>query len=88
MSLFDRTLVYPSDHIGPYVELDGTVTNVRSLIGEDEALIDVQTIKGLFTGVSRPPFPEVGYEARIRIYDAGGGFYPDNRVTGWSRTPV
>jgi hypothetical protein len=25
--------------------------------------------------------PEVGHQARIRIYDAGGGYYPDNRIT-------
>lgn len=76
--LFDRNLVYPSDSIGPFTELLGVVTVV------DELEVTVRTPEhGEFTGFASQP-PKVGYIAWIRIYNAGGGWYPDNRITRWS----
>ena len=69
------------DDVGAYIDLEGEVVEV-----EEEA-IRVKTEHGVFTGYFGLPnrLPSVGYRARIRVYDSGGGFYPDNRVMGWSR---
>lgn len=82
--LFDHRYVYPSDDVGPYVELKGTVIAVGDHLG-DACSVKVETDKGTFTGYWNHPTtsPKVGYNASIRIYDAGGGWYPDNRITGW-----
>lgn len=84
MTLFDPNVVYPLDEVGPYIELEGKVAHVGKQDNPDhEVLVTVQTKHGEFKGVtSRPPRP--GFSARIRVYNAGGGFYPDNRITGWS----
>lgn len=89
--LFDPNYVYPSDREGGrYVEFVGDVIEVGDIDvgGSDlyEVRLVVRTEKGDFSGFTRIPRtstfrPRVGYKARIRVYDAGGGWYPDNRIT-------
>lgn len=82
--LFDRSFVYPSDEIGPYIELYGIVESVGDTTGEDVS-VTVSTDKGKFVGYYLSKHaPPIGSRASIRVYDAGGGFYPDNKITGWS----
>lgn len=82
--LFDHDLVYPSDNYGPYVELEGKVV----LVSHSRVDVEVEGHGGM-TGYSdfieaRPETaPRPGYIATIRVYDAGGGWYPDNRIMGW-----
>lgn len=84
-SLFKRGVTYPSDEVGRYVELDGIVVKV------DHERVDVDVpgrgfISGYFDPES-PRFwsfsfrPRAGHRATVRVYDAGGGFYPDNTIT-------
>ena len=80
----------PSDRIGPYVELVGEVVKVGEP-GFDSVAITVKTDKGTYMGYWEGPpsergnvrTPKLGQWARIRIYDAGGGWYPDNTISGW-----
>jgi hypothetical protein len=81
--LFKPGVVYPSDWVGPYVELHGTVTAVSEHEEGDDAMVTVKTPEGEFDGVTPRP-PKVGYSATIHVYNSGGGWYPDNRVVGWS----
>lgn len=92
--LFERGLVYPRDHVGPYVELDGDVVEVGEPMG-DSVKITVRAEYGRISGWADGPFLRVAdgaKRARVRVYDSGGGFYPDNRVVSlnegvedWSR---
>lgn len=89
--LFEPNLVYPSDRDGGrYVELEGTLIEVRAPLSEKaDYPCKVQTTKGVFdafTGYVGSFVPEVGQLVTVRIYDAGGGWYPDNRITS-RRTP-
>ena len=90
--LFDPNLVYPSDSEGGrYIELDGAVVELVHVLPNGERMLRVSTPKGIFTGFSRFPGtyePQIGDLATIRIYDAGGGHYPDNRITSLRRTPT
>lgn len=82
--LFDRSLVYPMDDVGCYVELTGEVVAVGEQDHpDDEVRVEVRTDRGTFDGYTVRP-PKVGHTATVRVYDAGGGFYPDNRVVAWS----
>jgi hypothetical protein len=86
--LFDyQKFVYPLDDIGPYVEFTGKVIEVddkRNVNNEwEEVKVSVQTERGIFSGYTPRP-PKVGYYARIRLYNSGGGWYPDDRIVGWS----
>lgn len=82
--LFDPSLVYPTDDVGCYVELIGEVVSVDDQDDpDDEVRVDVRTDWGTFDGYTVHP-PKVGYTATVRVYDAGGGFYPDNRIVAWS----
>lgn len=96
--LFDPSLVYPSDGIGPYIDLEGIVTRVGVFLTKDEQTtselieekvpdsstpIDVKTEYGEIQTYSHRP-PKVGYSAVVRVYDAGNGFYPDNKIISWS----
>jgi len=86
-ALFDNNLAYPSDHHGGrFVEFEGEVVKVlRSAV---EVKVEGH---GIMTGYSdllerRPDIaPRPGDTARIRCYDGGGGFYPDDRIMGWSQ---
>jgi len=94
MPLFDPTFVYPSDGYGSYLELEGEVILIGGThLSNNDLPIVVRTALGDFTGYIRYDHaPEVGYTAIIRVYDAGGGHYPDNRITSWrgleAPTPV
>jgi hypothetical protein len=80
--LFDRRFIYPSDQYGGiYLDLEGEIISV------DEFVVDVFTEYGKFTGYIDGNFglePVVGYKATIRVYDWGGGWYPDNRIISWT----
>lgn len=87
--MFDRNFIYPQDHIGPYIELSGIVVKVGEYFGQEDVSVSVETDKGVFTGYHWfKHLPSVGYEVRIRIYDAGGGWYPDNRIVGWRKKEI
>ena len=93
--LFEPDVVYPRDDTGCYIELEGEVIEV-----DDESLselecvyeVKVRTEKGDFSGwTDGPPNikpPAVGYRARIRIYNSGGGWYPDDKIVFWSAPDV
>jgi len=93
LSLFKDDRAYPSDREGgTYVELDGVIIEVDDPILSDSLLIRVNTEEGEFSGfatfLAHWTFkPLVGMFATIRIYDAGGGWYPDNKITSY-RTPA
>lgn len=90
--LFDPNLVYPSDaEGGRYLELEGTIVDVSAAIAY-RGLITipcvVRTDRGDFHGFARTPMgnrllPEVGWFATIRVYDLGGGWYPDHRIVSY-----
>lgn len=81
-NLFEPGVAYPTDEMGDFVELYGTVTGVS------DKLVTVDTDAGTYSGVCELPEPKIGYEAKIRIYRIGGGWYPDHRVTEWSSTRI
>jgi hypothetical protein len=89
--LFEPGLVYPEDREGGrYVELDGDVIEVGdpSLGSSPAVRVRVRTKKGDFDGYARLPSsrsicPKVGHHATIRLYDSGGGWYPDDRIVSW-----
>ena len=84
MALFDRKYVYPCDHIGEYVEREGRIVEWEYHEGIGSK-VTIQTKHGhRWTGWAEGGMASPSCWAkiaRIRIYDAGGGFYPDNRVT-------
>ncbi len=83
--LFHDEFVYPSDENGRYTELTGEVIGVGEPISNDVA-VKVQTNLGEFVGYYLAKYaPKIGYFAKIRIYEIGGGHYPDNQIKGWSR---
>lgn len=92
--LFEPGLSYPSDREGGrYVEFEGPVVEVGVPLGTTGDMLEmpvvVRTEKGDFRGWTNYPARhgriEVGYRATIRVYDSGGGWYPDDRITGWTR---
>jgi len=86
--LFDRSLVYPSDEFGPYIELEGSVVEVNDPLSCGSVGIKVRTDRGQFTAYVCAPMAEFVAEAkwaRVRVYDSGGGWYPDNRVMSISQ---
>ncbi len=81
--LFDPNFVYPSDGMGPYVELEGTVLGVS-----DFGAVEVRVPEhGEFTGYNETMFkcrqPKAGDTVIIRVYVKGGGWYPDNKIVQW-----
>jgi len=81
-TLFQQSLTYPQDDTGEYTELVGEVVKLGTPIGDDVS-VQVKTARGTYTGYTQTPPPKIGNWARIRIYRAGGGWYPDNIITGW-----
>ena len=83
-SLFPRGFVYPrDDYGGDYIELEGVVLKRRVADGDDPFSVDVQTLRGRFYAFAKAYFDEfvfVGGWARVRVYNSGGGWYPDDRV--------
>lgn len=93
--LFDPDICYPSDSTGPYQEFEGKIVKSEDLrdIGLAHVHVEVEG-HGVMDGYWHIPdnhcddpgsVPPVGGTARIRIYDSGGGWYPDDRIMGWSR---
>ena len=76
--------VYPSNRNGRYVELVGKVIGVGEPL-TDSVAITVETRRGTFTGYYGKPdaLPKIGYEANVRVYEGGGGWYPDNEIVSW-----
>jgi hypothetical protein len=87
--LFDRKYVYPSDGIGEYVTLEGPVVAFKVFEDRELLKVTVRTKHGDMTGWAEGRMADatdIGNvkQATIRVYNAGGGFYPDNRITGLS----
>lgn len=83
--LFDPNLVYPSDEMGEYIELVGEITEMGGPFWHFVS-VTVRAKKGVFKGfwdTRSGHSPKVGQWARIRIYNSGGGFYPDDRIVGF-----
>jgi hypothetical protein len=87
MTLFDFAVAYPSDDVGPYLELWGKVLTVSERFYTGQA-IEVRTNEGVFSGYTNysPKPSSCVWWAKIRIYDSGGGFYPDNKIMEWTST--
>lgn len=87
MRLFDDNLVYPRDEYGCYIETDGYVISVGEPLS-DCFSIGVSTKFGTFVGYASSHFhvPNIGCIATIRIYDIGGGWYPDDRIVSITYT--
>lgn len=81
--LFDEKFVYPSDEHGAYIELVGTIVCV------DDLVVTVQTENGVFTGYAEQRrcdwcgYPNIGQIATIKLYEQGGGRYPDHMIISW-----
>lgn len=76
--LFDPRIVYPCDGVGPYTDVDGVVTEAG------ERTCRVRAPEGEFiAGYAGFPAPPVGSAATVRVYQQGGGHYPDHRLRGW-----
>lgn len=90
---FDPHLVYPSDNVGGcYIDMPGRVVHVGSpLRDREEYPITVEVAEDEehtgFTGYMGAYVPRIGDDAVIRIYDRGGGWHPDNRVSQLVRPP-
>jgi len=88
MSLFKPGFSYPSDREGGrYIELTAEVIEIiYKLEGDiDDFHLRVRTESGVLDGWLRVPsssefVPKVGHHTIIRVYDIGGGWYPDNRI--------
>jgi hypothetical protein len=92
--LFEPNVVYPSDRTGGgYVEFEGPVVEVGDPLDTSSGMLEmpvvVRTEKGDFRGWTNCPSHHgplrVGDRATIRVYDSGGGWYPDDRIVGWTR---
>lgn len=89
--LFDPSLVYPSDGVGPYIELEGAVLARGETDGDEPFFVLVETLRGQFRPFARAPFDRsvvVGGWARVRVYNSGGGWYPDDRITSAGPWPL
>lgn len=87
-------LIYPSDRTGRYQEFEGRISKSvdHRDLGFAHVTIEVEGI-GELSGYWPIPdnhrndsrwVPPVGGTARIHVYDAGGGWYPDNEIMGFS----
>ena len=88
MPLFKQNIVYPTDSYGgEYVDLDGTIIDVGEPLLCEQYGVKVMTSEGAFDGFTHEMTmgfpPKIGHFATIRIYNAGGGWYPDNRIISW-----
>ena len=82
---FDPNLVYPSDEVGQWVEISGPITQVDEIAQLIKIVIDSEY--GHIEGYVAEPmydFVKKARYARIRVYESGGGCYPDNRVRALS----
>lgn len=88
--LFPSGFVFPSDRNGEYQDLEGDVIEVGEPMPGSLICIRVKvhTEKGDFDGYAEYPptctfTPQVGHHAVIRVYNSGGGSYPDDKITSW-----
>ena len=87
MPLFNHNLVYACDEFGPYIELEGSITEVGELLGDGAIGVTVKTDRGQFRAYACKHMASFAAEAKwacVRVYDAGGGWYPDNRIMSLS----
>lgn len=79
--LFDPKYIYPSDDYGgEFITLTGEVIELGEPLS-DSVSVKVKTDNGIFTGYSLTKYaPKIGYTATIKIYNSGGGWYPDNEI--------
>ena len=91
--LFEPGFVYPCDGIGEYEDLTGEIVGVDEFDDDDDCVavkVKIEGIEGcgVITGFWRLPStrsaPKLGHYAKIKVYRSGGGFYPDDIITGWS----
>lgn len=91
---WNHNLIYPTDSTGPYQEFEGKIVKVEDLrdIGLAKVFLEVTGV-GELSGYWHIPdhhrheeswLPPVGGTARIHCYDAGGGWYPDDKIMGWT----
>lgn len=77
------------DAVGTYMEVVGQVLSV-TIDDEnddwDDVEVSVRTLEyGDHSGwIAKKHAPKAGYMAAVRVYDAGGGHYPENRIVWWS----
>jgi hypothetical protein len=97
-SLFEPGVVYPSDHVGEYVEVSGVILEVGEPLS-DSVSVTIEVPPGVRgegrhtgywtgPGIERGDLPPVGGKATLHLYRAGGGWYPDDRVVSWSAGPA
>ncbi len=89
-SLFKPGFVYPRDHVGEYVELEGKIVAVDEWLPNELKIIIA--VKGntyvAYTRKFGNALPEIGDIGKIKHYDWGGGFYPDDVIIGWSKAEI
>lgn len=92
--LFEPGVSYPSGREGgEYVEFEGSIVEVGEPLSTTSDMLEmpvvVRTEKGNLRGWTNYPAHHgrlrVGDRATIRAYNSGGGWYPDDRITGWTR---
>lgn len=85
--LFDPKLAYPRDEMGCYIEFTGEVVGVSGDPDSDfySAEVFIASRNETGRGYSRRPAPSVGDVATLRVYDSGGGWYPDDKIVGWRK---
>lgn len=83
---FDPNLVYPTDDVGPFIDINGIVIKADngvkkegSSLLEEPIHVVVDTEYGNISGFCKIQ-AKVGMKATIRVYESGGGFYPDNVI--------
>jgi hypothetical protein len=88
--LFEPDVVYPRDGKGcRYIDLTGTIVSVDEPDEDGWFKVDVRTDRGSWDGYGcQPKLPKVGYTAVVRVYDWGGGYYPENHLISWDRGDV
>lgn len=82
---------FQSDSTGPYTEVTGPVIRFGDHDDEDTAKVVISSEHGEVHGWAHGPMARkiVRHKAAdrgtatIRVYNAGGGWYPDNRVVTW-----
>ncbi len=89
MPLFEPGLKYPRDRVGEYVDVIGEV-----VLFEEDGCVTISTSYGNIRGWTDEDGPITRYAmqnpgvlkyAHIRVYNAGGGWYPDNKLIAISR---
>ena len=87
--LWQKGVIYPSDEVGEYVELEGTIVEIDDPMGDTVAMKVSVPGRGVWTVFDYLThyMPKVGYDATIRTYRWGGGWYPDDRLMSWRSHP-